>query len=240
MKLRTLFAALLLLPLAVLHAGPAEDASGVAALKSLKAMDDNPLHGISYVVSEEWNNCTYIFRKNLPDTKQVRVTLLMIAGVPSSEKGIRQFGEQRDIHASDAPDKVRPLDPTNHWVNTAHLADLVTPGTLQFYRRDEAQVIYSFKSKVLVEGKSVDMDGELVYNEKMQCVTMIQLATQTEFKLIHKRTVTAFSWEMSFTRDDRLKMVIPASASWSVVGKKGFHSEFSDNYQAKMNNFDML
>jgi hypothetical protein len=240
MKLRILFAAMLLLPLALLKAGPAEDASGVAAVNSLKVMDDNPLHGVQYVVSEDWNGSTYLFRKVLPDTKQVHVTLLMIGGIPSSEKGVRMFGEKRNIYASDAPDKRHQDDPTNLWINTSHLADLVEPGSLQFYRRDDAQVFYSFKSKTSIEGKPVELEGELVYNEKMKCVTMIQVATQTEFKLSHSRRISSFSWQMSFTRDENLKLVVPTATSWSVVGKKGFSSDYTDYYQAKMNNFDLL
>jgi hypothetical protein len=45
---------------------------------------------------------------------------------------------------------------------------------------------------------------------------------------------------MSFTRDENLKLVVPTATSWSVVGKKGFSSDYTDYYQAKMNNFDLL
>ena len=240
MKLRILFAAILLLPLTVLHAGPAEDAIGVAAVNCLKTLDNTPLNKIEYVVSEEWNGATYMFRKTHPDAKQVRVMLLMIDGIPSSEKGMRQFGEQRNIYESDAPDKRHPIDPTNRWINTARLEDLVLPGTLQFDRRDESQLFYTFKGKVTIEGKTVDVDGDLVYNEKMKCVAMIEVATHDEFKLGFKTRINSLSWQMSFTRDDKLNLVLPTSVCWSVTGKKGFSTDYSDNYSAKMNNFNPL
>jgi hypothetical protein len=236
MKLPVIISAILLLPLAAIHASTQDLTASI--MKDLEGHEMKGISDYNFIVGENLSGGRqYLYRVTRQGPRQTRNLLLSVNGRPSGDKEIRDFTLERDTY-SDDPDAPMKNGDMNRWIYINRTDSLIVPGSLVVKDTIGDQSYCVFKMKTPVgDSAPVEIDGMLVYNSTEGMVNTIELSSNKVIESKSNGKIESFKLRITYVKDKRHNLNVPRDLSWAVTGRKGIFSKFKDSYAATYSDY---